>query len=146
MGGMASVFTNIINGELPGRFVYQDDKVVAFLSIEPIKMGHTLVVPRDEVDKWTDLPSDTWLHVARVSQLIGQAVCKAWDAPRAGEIIVGFDVPHTHIHVFPAWSKADYDFTQVQQNVPAADMDAAAQKIRDTLADMVINWEDGSAI
>lgn len=141
---MASVFTKIINGELPGRFVYKDDKVVAFLSIDPIKMGHTLVVPREEVDKWTDLPEDTWLHVARVSQIIGKAVCKAWDAPRAGEIIVGFDVPHTHIHIFPAWSKADYDLSKVQHNVPDDQMDAAAQKIRDALTELGINWEDGT--
>lgn len=143
---MASVFTKIIDGELPARFVYKDDKVVAFLSIEPLKMGHTLVVPRDEVDKWTDLPSETWLHAAGVAQLIGQAVCKAWDAPRAGEIIVGFDVPHTHIHVFPAWTLEDYNFATTLQDVPAADMDDAAERIRQSLAELGINWKNGTAV
>ena len=65
---MASVFSMIINGDLPGRFVYKDEQVVAFLSIEPLNPGHTLVVPRQEVDKWTELPADVWAHVAEVSQ------------------------------------------------------------------------------
>ena len=64
---MTSVFSMIIDGTLPGRFVYKDDQVVAFLSIEPLKPGHTLVVPRQEVDKWTELPSDVWAHVSEVT-------------------------------------------------------------------------------
>ena len=143
---MASVFSMIINGDLPGRFVYKDEQVVAFLSIEPLNPGHTLVVPRQEVNKWTDLPTDVWTHVAEVSQLLGQAVCRAWDAPRAGNIIAGFDVPHTHVHIFPAWQMSDYDFSQAAHDVPAADMDEAAEKIRAALAELGVNWEDGSAL
>ena len=71
---MTSVFTKIINGELPGRFVYRDDKVAAFLTIEPVAYGHTLVVPIQEVDKWTDLDAETWAHCNAVAQKVGAAV------------------------------------------------------------------------
>ena len=143
---MTSVFSMIIDGTLPGRFVYKDDQVVAFLSIEPLKPGHTLVVPRQVVDKWTELPSDVWAHVSEVSQLLGKAVCRAWDAPRAGNIIAGFDVPHTHVHIFPAWEMSDYDFSKAAHDVPDAEMDDAAEKIRTALAELGVNWRDGSKL
>ncbi|MGO3336247.1 MAG: HIT family protein, partial [Corynebacterium casei] len=62
-----SVFTRIINGELPGRFVYRDDVCAAFLTIEPLRYGHVLLVPIEQVDKWTDLDSETWLHLSSLS-------------------------------------------------------------------------------
>ncbi|WP_263993199.1 HIT family protein, partial [Mycolicibacterium fallax] len=99
---MASVFTKIINGELPGRFVYEDDEVVAFLTIAPFTQGHTLVVPREEIDNWQDVDPAKFAKVMSVSQLIGKAVCKAFDTERAGVIIAGLEVPHLHVHVFPA--------------------------------------------
>src|SRR3979409_1569868 len=74
---MAAVFTKIINGELPGRFVYEDDEIVAFLTINPMTQGHTLVVPRAEIDQWQDVDSETFNRVMGVAQLIGKAVCKA---------------------------------------------------------------------
>ena len=81
---MASVFTKIINGELPGRFVYSDDDIVAFLTIEPMTQGHTLVVPRAEVDKWQDVEPELFDKVMGVAQRIGKAVCAAFGADRAG--------------------------------------------------------------
>ena len=106
---MSTVFTKIINDELPGRFVYRDDKVVAFLTIEPIAPGHTLVVPVEEVDKWTDASPELWAHLNEVAQKVGQAVVSAFDAPRAGYLIAGFEVPHTHIHIFPAHDMSGYN-------------------------------------
>jgi len=96
---MATVFTKIINGELPGRFVYEDDEVVAFLTIAPITHGHTLVVPRAEIDQWQDVDAATFNKVMDVSQVIGKAVCKAFGVERAGVIIAGLEVPHLHVHV-----------------------------------------------
>ena len=97
---MASVFTKIINGELPARFVYRDETCVAFLSIEPLRYGHTLVVPIEEVDKWTDLDPQTWAHLNEVALEIGGAIKTAFDTPRTGYIIAGFDVPHLSlIHI-----------------------------------------------
>lgn len=132
---MSSVFTKIINGELPGRFVYRDDDVVAFLTIEPLTYGHTLVVPVAEVDKWTDLDPEVWAKVSSVAHTIGQAITSAFGSPRAGFIIAGFDVPHTHIHVFPTSQMAEYDFSKamkMDQTDPET-MDAAAQALRNEL-------------
>ena len=86
---MATVFTKIINGELPGRFVYEDDDIVAFLTIAPITHGHTLVVPRAEIDNWQDIEPAVFGRMMEVSQLIGKAVVKAFPAERAGVIIAG---------------------------------------------------------
>ena len=102
LAGMATVFTQITNGDLPGRFVYEDDEIVAFLTIQPMTRGHTLVVPRAEIDKWQDVEPAVFGRVMEVSQLIGKAVCKAFGAERAGVIIAGLEVPHLHVHVFPA--------------------------------------------
>ena len=132
---MSSVFTKIIDGELPARFVYRDEKCVAFLSIEPLRYGHTLVVPIEEVDKWTDLDSQTWSHLNEIALEIGGAIKTAFDTPRTGYIIAGFDVPHTHIHLFPTEKMEDYDFAKAfaaDATDPAA-MDEAAARIRQHL-------------
>lgn len=136
---MASVFTKIINGELPGRFVYRSENVVAFLSIEPLTYGHTLVVPVAEVDRWTDLPQTIWVEVNEAAQLIGNAIRTAFSSPRCGYIIAGFDVPHTHIHLFPTDKIADYDFRNAMaaDATDPAEMDAAAEKIREALDGLV---------
>src|SRR6476469_1083630 len=101
---MATVFNKIINGELPGRFVYEDDDIVAFLTIEPMKQGHTLVVPRAEHDQWQDVEPAVFVRIMEVSQLICKAVCKAFGAARAGVIIAGLEVPHLHVHASPAYN------------------------------------------
>lgn len=133
---MSSVFSRIIAGELPGRFVWKDDKVVVFLTVAPVKPGHALVVPRDEVDKWTDLPVDTLARLTEVAQIIGQAQQKAWQAPRAGLVIAGFEVPHTHIHVIPAWSEQDVVLSNAQNDADPAALDEAAATLRRTLAEL----------
>lgn len=129
---MSSVFTKIINGELPGRFVYRDDAVVAFLSIEPLRYGHVLVVPVEEVDRWTDLDPKVWGALNEVAQNIGRAVKEAFDSARAGYIIAGFDVPHTHIHLFPTDAMGEYDFGKAMaaDATDPAKMDDAAARIR----------------
>jgi histidine triad (HIT) family protein len=111
---MPSVFSRIIAGELPGRFVWRDDHVVAFLSIEPVAPGHVLVVPVAEVDHWIDLEPPLWTRVAAVSHVIGQALDTAFDAPRVGQMIAGFEVPHVHVHVFPARELDDIGFAHVE--------------------------------
>jgi diadenosine tetraphosphate (Ap4A) HIT family hydrolase len=131
---MASVFTKIINGELPGRFVYEDDDIVAFLTIEPMTQGHTLVVPRAEIDQWQDIDSETLNKVMGVAQLIGKAVCKAFRAQRAGVIIAGLEVPHLHVHVFPAYNLTDFGFANVERNPSQKSLDEAQAKIKGALA------------
>ncbi|WP_288802191.1 HIT family protein [Corynebacterium dentalis] len=133
---MTSVFTKIINGELPGRFVYRDDKVAAFLTIEPVAYGHTLVVPIQEVDKWTDLDAETWAHCNAVAQKVGAAVIDVFGSERAGYLIAGFEVPHTHIHIFPANDMSGYSLANAMKpdETDDAAMDEAAEKLRAALS------------
>jgi histidine triad (HIT) family protein len=133
---MASVFTKIINGDLPGRFVYEDDEFVAFLTIEPMTQGHTLVVPRAEIDQWQDVDPATYGRIMAVSQRIGKAVVRAFDAPRAGLLIAGLEVPHLHVHVFPAYRLTDFGFAGVDRNPSAESLDDAQVRIRAALAEL----------
>lgn len=133
---MASVFTKIINGELPGRFLYEDDDIVAFLTIAPITQGHTLVVPRAEIDHWQNVDSKVLGRVMEVSQLIGKAVVKAFPADRAGVIIAGMEVPHLHVHVFPTNNLADFGFANADQNPSPQSLDEAQAKIKAALAQL----------
>jgi histidine triad (HIT) family protein len=129
---MPTLFTRIINRELPGTFVYEDELAVAFLSINPITPGHVLVVPRLEVDQWTDAPDELVQHLTVVAKKIGVAVKAAFGAPRAGLIIAGLEIPHLHIHVLPAWSIGSFDFASAR---PASDaeLQEVAAKLRAAL-------------
>lgn len=130
---MSTVFSKIIAGDIPGRIVYQDDKVAAFLTIEPVAYGHTLVVPIEEIDKWTDIPADLWAHMNEVAQKVGRVIVDKFDAQRAGYLIAGFEVPHAHIHVFPANDMSGYSLASAMRadETDAAKMDAAADTIRE---------------
>ncbi|AIG64658.1 HIT family hydrolase [Corynebacterium atypicum] len=132
---MSSVFSRIIAGELPGRFVYRDEEVAAFLSIEPVAYGHVLVVPVAEVDKWTDLPPKLWAQLNDVAQTIGRAVIECFNAERAGYLIAGFEVPHAHIHVFPANDMSGYDLSAAMpaDSTDPEKMDEAARLLRQAL-------------
>lgn len=136
---MASVFTRIINRELPGRFVYEDDLgeegVVAFLTIEPMTQGHTLIVPRAEVDNWQSVDPALFGRVMDVAQRVGRAVCAAFGAERAGMIIAGLEVPHLHVHVFPAYNLTDFGFANVDRNPTPESLDEAQAKIIAAIAD-----------
>ena len=130
---MSTLFTKIIEGEIPGRFVWKDDDVVAFLSIGPLADGHTLVVPRQEVDKWTDAPADLLEKMTAVAQAIGKVQVEVFGAERAGLTIAGFEIDHLHMHVWPANSLQDFDFSRADTNPDQERMDANARKLRDGL-------------
>ncbi|GAA4474101.1 HIT family protein [Enteractinococcus fodinae] len=132
---MSTIFTKIMNGELPGRFIWQDDKCAAFLDISPLTYGHTLVVPREEIDMWTDLPEELNAHVYTVASRIGAAQVKGLGATRAGLIIQGYEVPHMHMHVFPTNSVADFDVSNIIREPDEEKMDEAATKLRAALRD-----------
>lgn len=133
---MASVFSQIIAGQLPGRFVWQDDDVVCFLTTAPLRPGHTLVVPRQEIDKWTDLPGELLGKVMSVAQTIGQALERAWNAPRSGLAIAGFEVLHCHLHVTPIWDMSDLDFTKISLETDVKALDEAAERLRAALREL----------
>lgn len=126
---MPTIFTRIIDGDLPGTFVWTDDRCVAFLSINPLKPGHTLVVPREEIDHWLDCPADLRDHLFGVAQRIGQAIDAAWRPERVGLIIAGLEVPHLHIHVVPMWGAHDLDFANAAPTISRQQLDDAAEKI-----------------
>ena len=130
---MASVFTMIINGDIPGEFVWRDDRCVAFLSINPLHEGHTLVVPRDEVDHWIDLDDSLAAHLFVVARKIGAVQDAVWDPLRAGQMIGGEEVPHTHRHVVPIDGVNDLDFSQAAAG-PPDDFAEVAARLRSALA------------
>ena len=107
---MPTIFTRIINGEIPGRFVCQDDICVAFLDVRPLARGHVLVVPRDEVDHWVDLSPDVASHLMVVAQRVGRAQRELLSPARIGMLIAGFEVPHVHVHLIPTSDISDFQF------------------------------------
>ena len=130
---MASVFTRIIAGELPAHFVWQDDSCVAFLSREPLRPGHTLVVPRVEVDHWIDLDDDTLAALMRVARSIARAQQAAYRPTKVGLLIAGLEVPHVHIHVSPIDGMQDMDFANAGPNPGDEALAAEAARIRAAL-------------
>jgi histidine triad (HIT) family protein len=130
---MATLFTKIIEGEIPGRFVWRDDRAVAFLTIAPIAHGHTLVVPIEEVDHWVDLEPDLAAHLLEVSRRVGQAQMRAFSPRRIGLIVAGLEVPHCHLHVIPIDSEADLSFARADHSPDPARLDAAAEALRSEL-------------
>lgn len=132
---MASVFTRIIAGELPARFVWQDEQCVAFLANRPLKPGHTLVVPRREVDHWLDLEPDLLAHLTRVAQVLGQALQRGFRPAKVGMMLAGLEVPHVHIHLVPIASERDLDFANQDPHPSEQALDEAARAIRSSLVD-----------
>ena len=127
---MPSVFTRIMRGELPGRFIWQDEVAVAFLTIEPRAPGHTLVVPRQEVDRWLDVGEQTMAHLMSIAHKVGEAQRDEWQSDRAGLMIEGYMVPHLHIHVWPSWSPREFHPSGIDRAAGSLELDAAAIRLR----------------
>ena len=127
---MATIFTRIIEGEIPGTFVWKDDECVAFMSINPLRTGHTLLVPRLEVDHWIECPLDLRDHLFDVAQTIGKAIDKVYGAEKVGMMIAGLEVPHLHIHLVPMDGVHDLDFANAAVSVDRDDLEEAASSIR----------------
>ncbi|MDQ3529898.1 MAG: HIT family protein [Actinomycetota bacterium] len=133
---MPSVFSRIIDGELPATFVWRDDRCVGFLSIQPLRPGHTLVVPRREVDHWIDVDPDEWAHVTSVAQTVGKALQAAYSPAKVGLMLAGLEVPHTHLHVVPIDGVHDLDFANADPDPEPSALEAAAERIRAALRDL----------
>ena len=132
---MATLFTKIIEGEIPGRFVWRDDRAVAFLTIAPIRPGHVLVVPIEEVDHWVDLDPDLAAHLVEVSRQVGRAQMQAFVPARIGVIIAGLEVPHCHLHLIPIGSEADLNFARADHDPDPAALADATDRLRAALRD-----------
>jgi histidine triad (HIT) family protein len=133
---MATVFTKIIEGEIPGRFVWRDDRAVVFLTIAPITPGHLLVVPIQEVDHWIDLDPDLAAHLMLVAREVGRAQMQVFEPRRIGMIIAGLEVPHCHLHLVPIDVEAELSFSRADHDPDPATLDAAAERLRDALRDL----------
>ncbi|TVR27789.1 MAG: HIT family protein [Ilumatobacter sp.] len=133
---MTTIFTKIIAGEIPGTFVWRDEHCVAFLSINPMAHGHTLVVPIEEVDHWVDASPELTAHLFEVTRVIGVAQRAAFGCERVGVILAGYEVPHTHIHVIPTNSMSELSFANAAASVERDEMDRAADAIRSELRSM----------
>jgi len=134
VNAMVSVFTRIIAGELPGTFVYTDEICVAFMTINPISRGHLLVVPRIEIDQWTDLPDEVSQHCFAVAKKLAKAQKQVLPCERIAIIIAGFEVPHCHLHVIPASTIADVSFDNAATSVDFDDLSSVAKSISAAIA------------
>ena len=131
---MATIFTRIIDGDIPGTFVHRDDWCVVFLSFNPLAHGHALVVPIAEHDHWVDVPADLAAHLFAVAHRVGRAQARAFDCERVGVIIAGYEVPHTHIHLVPTNDMRELNFANAAASVTRDELDAAAAAIIAALA------------
>ena len=130
---MTTIFSRIIAGEIPGTFVYRDDRCVAFMSINPLARGHVLVVPIEEVDHWIDGSPELVSHLFDVVHRIGRAQQQVFDCERVGLIVAGYEVPHAHIHVIPTDNMSQLSFENAAASVDRDEMEAAAAAIRAAL-------------
>lgn len=131
-----SIFTQIIRGELPARVVWSDEQVVAFLSTAPLSPGHTLVVPRQEVDHWIDLEPALLHHVMSVAQEVAKAIQAAFRPVKVGMVIAGIEVRHAHVHLAPINAVRDLDFARQDSSPDPTGLDAAAVRIRASLREL----------
>ena len=130
---MSTIFSRIIAGDIPGTFIWDDGICVAFLSINPMAPGHTLVVPRQEVDHWVDADPALVAHLFEVTRIIGVAQKQAFGCERVGVIVAGYEVPHCHIHVIPTNSMSQLDFKNAAQSVDRLQLEDSADAIREVL-------------
>jgi diadenosine tetraphosphate (Ap4A) HIT family hydrolase len=130
---MATIFTMIINGDIPGTFVHRDEKCVVFMSINPMAPGHALVVPIEEIDHWVDASPELTAHLFDVTRRIARAQDRAFECEKVGVIIAGYEVPHTHIHVIPTNDMRELAFANAAPSVDRETLDAAAGAIRTAL-------------
>lgn len=107
---MSGIFTRIINGEIPSYKIYEDDKTFAFLDINPVSEGHTLVIPKKEIDLIWDLEADDYKSLMDSSKRISKAIQKSVKCIRVGMAVVGLEVPHAHIHLMPLNNMEDFSF------------------------------------
>lgn len=130
---MASIFSKIINGDIPSYKIAEDENYYAFLDINPLRKGHTLVVPKVEVDRYFDLDEDTLAGISIFSKKVAKAIKSAFPCDRIGMTVIGLEVPHAHIHLIPINNLLDMDFKQAKLTLTSKDMQAIAQSIRDYL-------------
>ena len=129
---MASIFTKIINGEIPSYKIAEDDKYFAFLDINPNAKGHTLCIPKKEVDKIMDMDEALYLGLMAFSRRVGKAIEAAIDCKRVGITVIGLEVPHVHVHLIPLNHMGEMTFAE-KGSLSQEEFEATAAAIRDQL-------------
>ncbi len=127
---MASIFTKIINREIPGQIVAEDDNFIAFLDIMPLVEGHVLVVPKREVDYIFDIEDDTYTGLMLFAKKVAKSLKKAIPCKRIGVAVIGLEVPHTHVHLVPLQTMDDINFTRAKLKPSQEELAATGDKIR----------------
>ncbi|HDR68347.1 MAG TPA: HIT family protein [Bacteroidaceae bacterium] len=130
---MSSVFTKIVRGEIPSYKIYEDDRYYAFLDINPLAKGHTLVIPKVETDYLFDLDDDLIAGMLVVSKKIARAIDKTMNCKRVGVAVLGLEVPHAHIHLIPINSLYDIEFSRPKLKLSTQEFENIAERIVDAL-------------
>ena len=129
---MPTIFTKIINGDIPCYKIAEDEDNFAFLDINPNAKGHTLCVPKKEVDKILDLDEESYMKLMAFSRKVGKAIEASVDCKRVGMTVIGLEVPHVHVHLIPLHSMKNATF-QHKESLEAKEFEAIAEKIRENL-------------
>lgn len=132
---MSSIFTKILAGELPGHYVWKDALCFAIMTIQPIRAGHLILIPNQEVNHWDDLPPATATHMIEVAQKIAKGIKAVIPCKRVGVTIIGLEVPHAHVHLIPIDHLIDMDF-RLARMLPKEELAATAASIREALASL----------
>jgi histidine triad (HIT) family protein len=130
---MASIFSEIISGNVPAYKVLENESFLAFLDIFPLAKGHVLVVPKKETDYLFDISLDEYLELWKFAQQVAKAMDKVIDCKRIGVAVIGLEVPHAHIHLVPLNNVSDINFERPKLSLSEEEMDEVAQKIRKAL-------------
>ena len=131
---MASIFTKIVNREIPGYIVAEDDRFIAFLDINPLSMGHTLIVPKTEVDYFFDVDDDSLAAMMVFAKRVSSAIKKSVKCKRVGVAVIGFEVPHAHLHLVPMNGMNDINFANPKLKLSKEEFEKVTKEIEANLA------------
>ena len=135
---MSSIFTKIINREIPAYIVAEDDRHIAFLDIFPVAEGHVLVVPKKEIDKIFDMEEEDYVELMRFARKVAKAMERVFDVNRIGMAVIGLEVPHVHVHLVPINTMSDMDFSRKKSFTPE-EFEAVRRKIADSFSTLFGN-------
>jgi histidine triad (HIT) family protein len=127
---MASIFSRIVNGEIPSHKIYEDDYYLAFLDISPLTMGHTLLIPKKEIDYLFDINTTEYLKLMEIAKTVSEVIKKVCACKRVGMAVIGLEVPHAHIHLIPINSMDDMNFSRPKLNPGNEKLSEMAAKLR----------------
>ena len=131
---MASIFTKIINREIPAHIIAENELFIAFLDIMPIALGHTLIVPKEEIDHFFDLPDATLCSINIFAKMVASAIKKTFPCNRIGLSVIGLEVPHAHMHLVPINASNDLNFAKNKLTISHSELAEIAERIKQNLS------------